>query len=164
MCREALELCPPPHPDRSTSLNNLGNALWSRHQQTRIIADIDEATSLYREALKLRPSPHPHRAYSLRSLAMSLDDMCKVCPTLPFIQEAIPLCEELLASHYPVGNKYRLETVNRLASLLQKRSNATQPTEDDAYIAKLQEEARQLSHPHLRLSRTRVEGLVVRPG
>jgi hypothetical protein len=77
---------------------------------------------------------------------MSLEKMYEVRPTLPYLQEAILFCEELLASHYADGHEYRLETVKHLASLLQRRSNATQLTKDDyAYIAKLQEEARQLS-------------------
>jgi hypothetical protein len=53
MYREALELQPPPHPDRSTSLKNLGNALWERYQRTKIVADIDEAISINREVLEL---------------------------------------------------------------------------------------------------------------
>ncbi|KAJ2918139.1 hypothetical protein MD484_g2248, partial [Candolleomyces efflorescens] len=144
--REALKLRPSPHPDRLTSLTTLGNVLWSRHQQTRIVADIGEAISMYHEALQLRPFHHPDRPHALRGLVISLVEMCSVNPTLPFIQNAIPFCEELLAFHYLVKNEYRLEIVCHLAFFLWKRAKATQRTEeDDSYIAKLLKEARQLA-------------------
>ncbi|RXW14834.1 hypothetical protein EST38_g11024 [Candolleomyces aberdarensis] len=143
--REAVELRPPPHLERSSSLNNLGNVLYNRYQPTGIVADLEEAISLHREALELRPFPHPHREWSLRALVITLHDMYELSHTLLHLQEAVLHCEELLASHNPVGHQYRLDTLNRLASLLQKRLDATQQAEDLASIAGLKAEARQLS-------------------
>ena len=63
-----------------------------------------------------------------------------------YLQEAIPHCEELLASHYPVGHQYRLETLDHLASLLQMRFDATGQHEDLSRIASLKAEANQSSN------------------
>ncbi|EPT05822.1 hypothetical protein FOMPIDRAFT_1045122 [Fomitopsis schrenkii] len=53
--REALELRPTGHPDRSSSLNNLAIALQTRFKQLGDRADLDSAITLHREALELRP-------------------------------------------------------------------------------------------------------------
>ncbi|KAJ2918191.1 hypothetical protein MD484_g2236, partial [Candolleomyces efflorescens] len=144
--REVLDLRALPHPDRSASLNWLDNALWNRYLSTKDRADLEEAIRFGREALDLQPSPHPYRAGSLRNLVITLNEMYEVSLALAYLQEAISLCEELLASHYPVGHENRLDTLNRLVSLLQKRSSANQSTkEDNAWIAKLQEEGLRLS-------------------
>jgi tetratricopeptide (TPR) repeat protein len=153
LLREALELRPSPHSLRSLSLNNLGLALLDRYRRTGAVADLEETISLLREALELRPFPHLHRAWSLRTLVISLDQMYDASHTLPHLQEAIFYCEELLASHYPVGHQHRLEILDRLAALLQKRSSATQPTEEDLiYVARLKAEAREILNLHEDLS------------
>ncbi|KAJ2918156.1 hypothetical protein MD484_g2224, partial [Candolleomyces efflorescens] len=146
MLRETVKLQPSPHSFLSLSLNSLGLALLDRFQLTADVGDLEETISLLREALKLRPFPHLHRAWSLRCLVMSLERMYNVSQALPYLQEAILCCEELLTFHCPVGHQDRLEILDRLAALLQKRSTgATGQVEDDLdYIAKLKTEARQI--------------------
>ncbi|KIJ91500.1 hypothetical protein K443DRAFT_114936 [Laccaria amethystina LaAM-08-1] len=68
--RHGLE--PGPHPDRSTSLNNLATALATRFKKRGASNDLDEAISLHREALLLWPAPHPDRSMSLNNLANAL--------------------------------------------------------------------------------------------
>ncbi|KAJ2936445.1 hypothetical protein H1R20_g648, partial [Candolleomyces eurysporus] len=51
--REALDLRPPPHPSRSDSLNTLGNALIDRYQFTGIMANLEEAISVYLWVMRL---------------------------------------------------------------------------------------------------------------
>ena len=51
--REALDLCPQGHPDRSMSPNNLADRLSSRYEQLWEMQDLDEAIVLAREALYL---------------------------------------------------------------------------------------------------------------
>lgn len=53
LAREALDLCPQGHPDRSRSLNNLAAALVTRYNQAGVMQDLDEAILLSREALDL---------------------------------------------------------------------------------------------------------------
>jgi hypothetical protein len=50
---EAVELTPPPHPDRSLALRNLATFLSNRFDKTGQIADKEEADLLEREALEL---------------------------------------------------------------------------------------------------------------
>ena len=65
MDRETLSLRPTPHPDRSSSLNNLGARLFDRFQRTSsrsAMADLEETILVQRESLSLCPTPHPHRS------------------------------------------------------------------------------------------------------
>jgi CHAT domain-containing protein len=56
--REALTLCPPGHPDRSSSLNNLANALSAHFEQLCRIEDLEESFALYEwAATDLSSSP-----------------------------------------------------------------------------------------------------------
>jgi len=57
--REALNLRPHGHPDRSSSLNNLANALSTRFEQLGGMKDSDEAIGCHREALLMAPMAHP---------------------------------------------------------------------------------------------------------
>ncbi|KAJ2925972.1 hypothetical protein H1R20_g11119, partial [Candolleomyces eurysporus] len=99
--REALELQPSPHPNRSSSLYNLGNALLDRHRRTGNIADLEEAISLHREALELRPSPHPDRSDSLNNLGNALLDCYQRTETIADLEEAISLLREKLELRPP---------------------------------------------------------------
>jgi CHAT domain-containing protein len=60
--REALNLRPQGHPDRSMSLNNLALHLSTRYDQLGAMQDLDEAIVLDREALNLCPQGHPDRS------------------------------------------------------------------------------------------------------
>ena len=56
--REALELCPPGHPERDVSLSSLAVHLGERYNQLGGMEDIHEAILLNRDALALRPPGH----------------------------------------------------------------------------------------------------------
>jgi hypothetical protein len=70
--REALELRPLGHPDRSETLINLATALRTRFEQDADRADLNDCITKYEEALELTPHGHPLRSTSLRSLALAL--------------------------------------------------------------------------------------------
>ena len=70
--REALDLRPQGHPDRSMSLNNLANRFSALYNQLGAMQDLDKAIVLAREALDLRPQGHPDRSGSLVDLARYL--------------------------------------------------------------------------------------------
>jgi hypothetical protein len=46
--REALDLCPPGHPDRSMFLNNLANVVYTLYVQSDRTEDLEEAITLER--------------------------------------------------------------------------------------------------------------------
>jgi tetratricopeptide (TPR) repeat protein len=145
MYREALELRPLPDPERADSLNNLAVSLRDRYQRTRGMADLQEAILLGREALELRPSSHPDRPYLLWNHSFPIEDMYDATGVLSDLQESITIYEELLDSHFPVGHERRVETLGRLADLLQKRFYATGQQEDLAHIVALKDEISRLS-------------------
>ncbi|KAF8507811.1 hypothetical protein JB92DRAFT_3121465 [Gautieria morchelliformis] len=70
--REAPEVLPVTHPDRSTSLNNIALALSTRFDKYGRQEDLEEGISWHREALELRPAPHPERSSSLNNIALAL--------------------------------------------------------------------------------------------
>ena len=94
--REALDLRPPGHPDRSMSLNNLAIRLSARYKQLGGVEDLDEAVVLDREALDLRPLGHPDRSSSLNNLAIDLSARYKQLGGLEDLNEAIFLDREAL--------------------------------------------------------------------
>ncbi|RXW11564.1 hypothetical protein EST38_g14291 [Candolleomyces aberdarensis] len=146
LCSEALELRPPPHPDRESPLRNLADAVMARSDaHTGISADLEEGILLYREVPQLRPSPHPGRSLALPNPSFTLQKMYEETLALPCLQKAISHIEELLASHCPVGHEDRLGTLETLGSLLQMQFDAKGEEEDLAYIERLNEEAGQFS-------------------
>ncbi|KAF7358090.1 CHAT domain-containing protein [Mycena venus] len=99
--REALSVCPPPHPDRAPLLSNLAASLLERFQQRGDGADIDEAIQLYREALPLCPPPHPTRAPLLNNLAASVIERFQQRGAAADIDDAIELYREALSLRSP---------------------------------------------------------------
>ncbi|KAF7354370.1 CHAT domain-containing protein [Mycena venus] len=95
--RDALSLCEPSHPNRSSSLNNLAVAIWKRYRQQRQTRDINEAIELHREALALRQSPHPDRSSSLNNLAIAFITRFEQQGDTRDIDEAIELLGQAMA-------------------------------------------------------------------
>jgi hypothetical protein len=83
--REALELQPVPHPDRSISVNNLAMALRTRFRQSGQYADLDDAFLCNREALDLRPD----QVMSLDNVALALRTRFKQSGQRDDLDEAI---------------------------------------------------------------------------
>jgi len=70
--REALALHPHGHHHRSSSLTNLGAAVFSRFGQLRRMGDLEEAITCHLEALPLHPHGHPRRSSSLSHLGAAV--------------------------------------------------------------------------------------------
>ena len=56
--RQALALCPHGDTNRSASLNNLANVVFTRYKQLGRMEDLEEAVTCLRQALALRPQVH----------------------------------------------------------------------------------------------------------
>jgi hypothetical protein len=121
------------------------SSLLCQYRHTKALADLEEAISLDREGLGLRPWSHPNRSDSLWNLSLSLWYVYEATDILSDLQESIAHCKELLDSHYLVGNEDRVEALDHLARLLQKRFDATGQQEDLARIDPLKDEASRLS-------------------
>ena len=69
LLRQVIELCPPPHPNRSSFLHTFANALQSRFWQGNQQNNLDKSITLYRQALELCPLLHPNQYRFSSSLA-----------------------------------------------------------------------------------------------
>ncbi|TFK22228.1 hypothetical protein FA15DRAFT_681771 [Coprinopsis marcescibilis] len=110
---------PSPHPNRSSSLNNLANALSTRFSKEGNIDDLDQCVSLYRESLDLMPAPHPSRSSCLNNLAVALctrfEEMGNSEDLEECLEECISLHSEALdlrVAPHPEGSG----TLNNMAS------------------------------------------------
>jgi tetratricopeptide (TPR) repeat protein len=146
---EALNICPPGHPDRPMSLNNLASALQSHYKQSGQTVDLDRAISLCEEALNLCPPGHPDRPMSLNSLASTLQSRYKQSSQMIDLDRAISLCEEAL-NLCPPGHPDRPMSLNNFASALQSRYKQSSQMIDLDRAISLREEALDLyltGHP-----------------
>jgi tetratricopeptide (TPR) repeat protein len=91
--RQGLDLCPAGHPDRSLSLHNLANAVYTRFQQVpvRELADVEEAIAYHRQALDLRPPGHPDRSSSLQNLATAISVRFDELAKMEDLEESVKL-------------------------------------------------------------------------
>ena len=120
--REALDNCPPGHPQRSVSLNLLAVHLSGRYSQLGAMGDLEEAIVLGRESLELRPQGHPDRSASLNNLAVHLSTRYNQLGALQDLDEAIVLDREALCLR-PHGHPDRSMSLNNLANRLSTRYN-----------------------------------------
>ncbi|KAF8191206.1 tetratricopeptide repeat-containing protein [Pholiota molesta] len=150
--RHALQLVlllrPAPHPDRSQSLNNLGNALQTRFEQQGAQSDLDEAISLHQEALLLRPAPHPHRSLALDNLGNALQTRFRQQGVQSDLDEAISLLQEALLLQ-PAPHPDRSLSLNNLAlGLLTRFEHQDASIDLDEAISLLQEALLLQPAPH----------------
>ncbi|KAG1853101.1 hypothetical protein F4604DRAFT_1933373 [Suillus subluteus] len=99
----ALALHPVGHTDRSSSLNNLANRLFSRFSHRGNDEDLDQAITLQREALALHPVGHTDQSSSLNNLATQLSSHFSHRGNNEDLDQAITLSREALALR-PVGH------------------------------------------------------------
>ena len=72
---ESLSLCPTPHPNHSSSLDNLALGLVEHFSITGSMTGLEEAILIHCESLSLRPTSHPDRHFSLTNLACALSHL-----------------------------------------------------------------------------------------
>jgi len=152
--REALQLCPSGHPERSVSLTCLAHHLYDRYNQFGMMSDLEEAIILNREALNLRSQGHPERSQSLNNLAVDLSTRYDQLGGMEDLGEAIVLDREALDLR-PQGHPNRSQSLNNLAVDLSTRYNELGRMEDLDEAIALDREALNLSpqgHPGRSLS------------
>jgi len=94
--RKALTLCPPGHPNRSYSLMNLADALYTRFEKLGRMEDLEDAISSDREALTLCPPGHPNRCYSLMNLANAVYTRFEQLGRMEDLEDAVSSHREAL--------------------------------------------------------------------
>ncbi|KAG2005666.1 mucin-like protein 1 [Coprinopsis cinerea AmutBmut pab1-1] len=142
--REALELRPAPHPDRSSSLINLANALLMRFAQIGTMSNIEQAIQLFREALELTPTSHARRHYALYGLGRSLFSLFRLPASEIDIEEVVDLLQEALALR-PTHHPLRGQTLPFLADdALEARFNLKGMAEDREEAVRLRAELAEL--------------------
>jgi len=117
-----LELRVAHHPERSTSLNNLAAALWTRFWKRGQQHDLDEAIFMHRQALELRVAPHPKRSISLNNLALALQRRFEQGSQQHDLDEAISLHRQAVQLQ-PLSHSGKSQSLHDLAlALLQAHS------------------------------------------
>ncbi|RXW16055.1 hypothetical protein EST38_g9799 [Candolleomyces aberdarensis] len=116
--RRALELRPAPHPDRSSTLAYLGDALWSFRDGDGDIDALNEGIQHHRDALALRPPPHPDRPASLLGLGGALQTLYESNGDIDALNEGISHLRDALAL-LPAPNRNRFAYLNNLGGALQ---------------------------------------------
>ncbi|KAF8122050.1 TPR-like protein [Boletus edulis] len=148
--REALELCPPDHPERSSALTWLSNHLSNRYDRIGALRDLEEAIVLTREAFHLFPKGHADRPGSLNKLAARLSARYKYLGVMEDLEESIVLGREALDIR-PKGHPGRSSSLNTLALRLSTRYDNLGSTEDLESAIVLGREALELrpkGHPN----------------
>jgi tetratricopeptide (TPR) repeat protein len=122
--RQALELSPGSHPDRSSPLNNLANALSTRFKQNGDMDDLEESIRSHREILGLFPRSHPNRSISLNNLANALLRRFGHTGQPADLEESITFHQEALELR-PGSHPDRSISLNNLGSALLTRFKQT---------------------------------------
>ena len=146
MDREALSFHPTPHPDRSSSLTNLGLRLWDRFRRTGSMTDLGEATLMHRESLSLCPTPHPNHSTSLNNLGIGLTERFVITGSMTDLEEGILIHRESLSLR-PTPHPDRSYSLNNLASALFYRFKRTGLMTDLQEVILLHCESLSLSPP-----------------
>jgi len=128
-CRETLTLCPPGHPDHSSSLNDLANALFTRFQQSGRMEDLEDAIIYYRQALTLCPPSHPNRPTSLINFANALSTRFQQSGRVEDLEDAITYHRETLTL-CPPGHPNYSTSLTTLANALSIRFEQSGRMED----------------------------------
>ena len=127
--RETLTLCPPGHPARSSSLNDLANALCTRFEQTGRTEDLEDAIIYHRQALTLCPPGHPDRSSSLNDLANALFTRFEQTGRMEDLEDAIIYYRRALTL-CPPGRPNRSSSLMNLAVALSTRFEQSGRMED----------------------------------
>ncbi|EJC99246.1 uncharacterized protein FOMMEDRAFT_160846 [Fomitiporia mediterranea MF3/22] len=117
------------HPDRSTSLVDLANTLYSRYQQHGRTEDLEDAIQLQQAALELHPEGHPNRSISLNNLAHCLSIRYEQRGRSEDLGNVIEL-QQAAFELYHEGHPNRSTSLNNLASSLSTRYEQRGKTED----------------------------------
>ncbi|KAJ7242667.1 CHAT domain-containing protein [Mycena rebaudengoi] len=113
--RKALELIPPSHPQRASSLTHLATALDIRLNHSEDSADRDEAIALFREALNITPVTEPLHCVYLNNLATILQRRFRRAQNPQDISESVNLMKKLVdicPEHHPSRGMYLTSFAN----------------------------------------------------
>jgi hypothetical protein len=113
--RKTLSLRPTSHPDRSSSLTNLGLRLWNRFRGTGSMADL--AILRHRESLPLCSTRHPNHS-TLNNLGSGLmERLAMTAGSMTDLKEAISI-HRVSLSLRPAPHPRRSFSLNNLANAL----------------------------------------------
>lgn len=110
-------------------LNNLGNMLSRRHEQTRETVDLEEAIQVTRRAVNSTPVHHPDLASMLSNLGNRLSRLYDCTNDLQDLEEAIQLARQAV-DIMPRSDSHRALLLNNLRNKLHRRSERMGKIED----------------------------------
>ena len=117
LLREALDLCPQPHPEHASCLENLADTLWTRFEHVGEQSDLDEVIQLISQILGLLPLSHPEYSSILNKLGLALKARFRKYGQLPDLDNAVTTLRKALQRRLPSHPDYSL-SLNSLANVL----------------------------------------------
>jgi tetratricopeptide (TPR) repeat protein len=118
--KEALNMRPPGHPDRSFSLCSIGIALSTRYEQLGDMKDLEKAIASHQQALDLDPPGHPHHSLSLDNLGSTLMTRYEQLAEMKDLEQAI-VCHQQALDLHPPGHPGHSVSLNSLGFALHAR-------------------------------------------
>ncbi|KAF8531369.1 CHAT domain-containing protein [Gautieria morchelliformis] len=141
-------MLPTLHPDRSSLLGSLANALWTRFEYGGQHEYLEEAIEFHRKALDMRPAPHPDRSISLSNLGVMLCTEFEHFGRHEALEAAISSHREALKLR-PAPHPDRDTSLNNLGIVLGTRFEQSGRPEDlDEAISVIQEALELRPTPH----------------
>jgi len=110
-------------------LNDLGNSLRRRFEQTGVIDDINQSIAAHEQAIELTPPGHEARAIRLNNTVVALQRRYNLTKSIEDLDRSIMLNEQALAS--PISSDLVRNTVwNNMTLSLKTRYQLTHAIED----------------------------------
>ena len=122
--QQALELLPVPHPNRSSSINNLAFALVTQFEQMGDLNDLERSIEYFQQALELTPASHPNQSESFDNLASALHTRFQQKGNLNDLEVSIDYHQQALELR-PVPHPNRSSSLNNLANALSSQFQQT---------------------------------------
>ncbi|KAG9091730.1 hypothetical protein FRC06_000438 [Ceratobasidium sp. 370] len=118
---QIIQLSPDGHPEKRTSLFNMGGSLCNRYQCTRRLSDLDRAIACFDQVLAHNPGPGRNtRHVVLATLANALQDRFEALEESPDADKAIS-CQEDAVRYTPEGHSIKPSRLALLSYLLRQR-------------------------------------------
>ena len=93
-----MQRTPPDSPDLPGFLNNLGTGLRARYARTGVLADLEQAISVYQQAVQRTPPDSPDLPGFLDNLGIGLSDRYVRTGVLADLEQAISIYEQALTA------------------------------------------------------------------
>jgi tetratricopeptide (TPR) repeat protein len=127
--QQAVEVTPKDHPDLAVCLNNLGNMLGNRYEQTGKMDNLEDAIQVAQQAVEVTPKDHPNLAAWLNNLGKRLGYRYGRIGEIHNLEKAIQVTQQAVEDT-PKGHPDLAARLNNLGTMLKSRYERIRKMED----------------------------------